>query len=142
MTANAETLAHFIDAVWNRGELDAIDRFVADTFTVAHDPGDPWDHQTLSPAELKDRVEQSRAPFPDQVFTVVHTVTEGDTVCIAWTWHATHVLEAAGFEPTGRTITMSGATLYFFEQGRITGHWQIADRLSVYQQLMANQAEG
>ena len=81
MSANADTLARFIDAVWNRGDLDAIDSFVADTYTVAHDPGDPWDHQTLSVAELKDRVEQSRAPFPDQVFTIVHTVLPSVTVC-------------------------------------------------------------
>ena len=36
----------------------------------------------------------------------------------------------------GKPITMSGATLYYFDdRGRITGHWQVADRLSIYQQL-------
>ena len=34
---------------------------------------------------------------------------------------------------------MSGITLYFFENDRISGHWQVADRLSVYQQLMESQ---
>ena len=34
---------------------------------------------------------------------------------------------------------MSGATAYGFDaEGRITGHWQITDRLGVYQQLLAN----
>jgi len=34
---------------------------------------------------------------------------------------------------------MSGATAYSFDaQDRLTGHWQIADRLGVFQQLQAN----
>jgi len=36
---------------------------------------------------------------------------------------------------------MSGVTLYFFEHDRISGHWQVADRLSVYQQLMESQIQ-
>ena len=43
-----------------------------------------------------------------------------------------------GFPATGRVIRMSGATAYFFDaEDRLTGHWQITDRLGVYQQLMA-----
>ena len=30
---------------------------------------------------------------------------------------------------------MSGATLYYIDNGRLTGHWQITDRLGVYTQL-------
>lgn len=30
---------------------------------------------------------------------------------------------------------MPGATVYYFENDRIAGHWQIVDRLSVFQQL-------
>ncbi len=36
----------------------------------------------------------------------------------------------------GRTIRMSGATAYTFDdEDRITGHWQVTDRLGVFQQL-------
>ena len=30
---------------------------------------------------------------------------------------------------------MSGLTIYYFDGARLSGHWQIVDRLSVYQQL-------
>ncbi|PLY01441.1 MAG: hypothetical protein C0622_07340 [Desulfuromonas sp.] len=30
---------------------------------------------------------------------------------------------------------VEGATVYYFAGDRITGHWQIADRLSIFQQL-------
>jgi hypothetical protein len=37
---------------------------------------------------------------------------------------------------------MTGATVYSFDRDdRITGHWQVIDRLGVYQQLRRN-AEG
>ncbi|MFZ1105849.1 MAG: ester cyclase [Hyphomicrobiaceae bacterium] len=36
----------------------------------------------------------------------------------------------------GKPMTMSGATVYYFDdRGRIIGHWQIVDRLGIYQQL-------
>ena len=46
------------------------------------------------------------------------------------------VLDLAGFPATGSPVTMSGATVYYFDAlNRICGHWQIVDRLGVYQQL-------
>jgi predicted ester cyclase len=30
---------------------------------------------------------------------------------------------------------MSGITVYSFEDGRLTGHWQVTDRLGVLMQL-------
>ena len=40
-------------------------------------------------------------------------------------------------------IRMSGATAYLFDDAdRLTGHWQICDRLGVYQQLQRNLAIG
>ena len=44
----------------------------------------------------------------------------------------------AGFPPTGRVLRMSGITIYYFDGGgRLTGHWQMVDRLGVFQQLAA-----
>jgi len=30
---------------------------------------------------------------------------------------------------------MTGLTIYMFDGTRLSGHWQVADRLSVFQQL-------
>ena len=58
---------------------------------------------------------------------------------MTWLWKGTHTEEILGFEASDKPIEMSGVTLYFFENDRISGHWQVADRLSVYQQLTENQ---
>ncbi len=132
-------LAEFLERVWNAGEIDACDRFIADAYTLHHDPGDPWDGRTLDLAAYKERLKMSRAPFPDQHFELQAMLEDGDAIAIAWLWSATHAADYPGFPATGRRITMSGATLYRFDTNdKLTGHWQITDRLTVYQQLQQN----
>jgi steroid delta-isomerase-like uncharacterized protein len=136
---NKEILASFIESVWNNGDIDAVESFLADEYTIHHDPGDPWDKQTLSVEEFKERMRKSRAPFPDQEFSIQGLVAEGELVSMTWLWKGTHKEAAFGFDATNKPIEMSGITVYSFENGQISGHWQVTDRLSVYQQLMENQ---
>src|SRR5262249_43046277 len=75
----------------------------------------------------------------DQRFTLVSMLEDGDAVAIAWTWAASHIGDIAGFAATGARLTMSGLTLYDFDdENRIRGHWQAVDRLGVYRQLPQN----
>ncbi len=133
--SNKEILAQFIEDVWNRERLDDLQRFVAQAYTVFHDPGDPWHGRSLDHAGFTERVMQSRAAAPDQKFTIQDMVGENDKVATAWKWQGTHLGQIAGIPPTGNAITMSGLTLYYFDQKKLVGHWQVADRLSVYQQV-------
>ncbi|PQA88646.1 ester cyclase [Hyphococcus luteus] len=135
---NSETLRRFIETVWNRGDLSNLGDFVGESYEIRHDPGDPWDGKTLTREGFAERVRVSRAPCPDQAFASVDMFDGGDRIAMTWTWRATHLGEIAGFAPTGKTIKMSGATVYFFKDGKICGHWQIADRLSVFRQLSAS----
>jgi steroid delta-isomerase-like uncharacterized protein len=132
---NKATLVAFLEDVWNAGNLDACATYLAARYTIHHDPGDPWHQQTLDLEGFRERLSLSRAPFPDQRFEVQHIVGDGDTLACAWKWSGTHLGQLAQFPPTGRRLVMSGITFYFFEDGRICGHWQVADRLGIYQQL-------
>lgn len=132
---NKELLSRFIEDVWNAGDIDACDKYIAPLYTIHHDPGDPWDQKQLDLAVYKERVRVSRAPFPDQRFSIHEILSEGNRVVIAWHWLATHQGDIPGFPATGKQIRMSGATVYYVEEGRFTGHWQITDRLGVYGQL-------
>ena len=135
---HTDTLRRFIEAVWNDGRAEAVHDFVAATYTIHRDPGDPWEGQALSPAELEERVRASRALAPDQRFEITEALEQGDRVCIAWDWDGTHLGEVGGIAPTGRRIAMTGLTIYYFDaDGRITGHRQCADRLGVWQQISA-----
>lgn len=136
-----QRLADFIRLVWDEGDAEAAGDYLAERYTIHHDPGDPWDGMTLDRAGFADRVLKSRAAFPDQRFAIQRLFADGDAVVMTWLWAATHRGDLPGFPATGRTIRMSGTTVYGFDaEDRITGHWQITDRLGVYQQLQRNAA--
>jgi predicted ester cyclase len=128
-------LRDFLDNVWSAGDVSDLSRFLAPTYTVRHDPGDPWQFQTLSQEGFKDRVVKSRAMAPDQTFHIASMVEEEECVAVSWTWTGTHKGDIPGIAVTDRPIKMSGLTIYDFTEGKLSGHWQIADRLSVYQQV-------
>ena len=135
VAANKDLLSRFITEVWSNGDIEACDRYIAAKYTIHHDPGDPWDKRELDLAGYKERVTLSRAPFPDQTFTIQELIGEGQKVVVSWLWSATHQGDIPGFPATGRRINMSGITVYSFEEGRLTGHWQVTDRLGVFMQL-------
>lgn len=135
MTDNAHTLVEFMNAVWNRGDVDAVDRYLADEYTIHSDPGDPWDGAVLTRAAFKGRLVTSRAPFPDLRFDLAEVIADGDRVAIAWSMRGTHTGPLGALPPTGRPIDVQGMTVYYFRDGRITGHRQVVDRLSVARQL-------
>ncbi len=129
-------LTRFMREVWSNGEAERCDTYLADTYTIHHDPGDPWDGQALDVEGFKTRVRLSRAPFPDQQFHVCEMIADENRVMVTWLWAATHTADHPSFPASGKPITMSGATVYYFDSAdKITGHWQIADRLGIYQQL-------
>lgn len=138
---NKELLSRFIQEVWNRGDIEAANKYVAPIYTIHHDPGDPWDHQVLDLAKYKERVRLSRAPFPEQRFFIHDLVAEGNRVVMTWDWVGTQKGNLPGFPATGKQIRTSGMTVYFVENGRFTGHWQVVDRLGVYTQLRQEQTK-
>ena len=136
--ANDRLLRSFIERIWNRGEVEAAPEFVATLYKVRHDPGDPWHGRDLDLAEFQERVRAGRAPFPDQRFVICELLAGEDQAFLSWTWTGTHLAAIGDFAATGKVVSTSGLTLYDFEGGRLRGHWQVVDRLGVFQQLMRN----
>ena len=134
-----EFLQSFLNEVWNGGDADAVDRYLAPEYTIFHDTGDPWEGRTLTPDQFKDRLVKSRSAAPDQVFHVQDMVEEGDRIAVTWLWKGTHLGDWPGLPATSKPISMSGVTVYHFTNDRLSGHWQIADRMAVYQQVMGGE---
>jgi predicted ester cyclase len=132
---NKELLTDSLREVWSGGNIEAANKYIASRYTIHHDPGDPWEERELDLEGFKERVRLSRAPFPDQCFEIRGIFADGDAVFVTWFSRGTHKGDLPGFPASGRQIKMSGATVYYFEGDRITGHWQVADRLGVFQQL-------
>ena len=89
MSDIAGVLVRFMHQVWNAGDVEAVDDFLADRYTIHDDPGDPWEGRTLSREEFKQRLVTSRAPFPDLHFEISDIVPHGDRVAIGWIMRGT-----------------------------------------------------
>lgn len=136
----SDRLRMFFEVVWNNGDITSARDFLTPAYEIHHDPGDPWAGKTLTIEGFEERARISRAPFPDQCFTILDMIEGEDRIAVTWTWRGTHEGGLPGARATGRSISMSGATIYFFQGDRICGHWQVVDRLSVMQQLSGMQA--
>lgn len=132
---NERVLRDFFDRVWNTGDASAVGDFVAPAYTIHSDPGDPWDGQTLDIGGFSNRLVTSRGPFPDLSFEIQDAVATDDRVAVSWIMSGTNTGPMGSLPPTGRPITVAGLTIYYFRDGKLTGHRQVVDRLAVVQQL-------
>ena len=132
---NQANLKRYIEEVWNNGNLTLIDELVSTTYVIHHDPGDPWEGQTLDHEELKKRVLYSRNAFPDLHFAINEFVPGENKVAISWFLTGTHKGDLARVPASGQKIKISGMTIYYFDDDKISGHWQVIDQLAFLAQV-------
>jgi hypothetical protein len=122
--SSTELVLGLLDEVWNRGNLEAAHEYVSDRYTIHHDPGDPGEGTTLDVSQYQDRVRKSRETILDQHFTV-HEIL-GDAGKAIVTWFCEGRLEAGAPNVSASSrLTLTGATVYYVQDGRLTGHWQV-----------------
>ena len=124
-----------MDVVWNKQELDQVDRFVHSKYTIHLDTVDPWEGKTLSHTEFKERLNYSFNSFPDMHFEITSAIEEENHVAVNWILTGTNLGPIGGYPPTKRVIKVNGMTIYHFTEGLISGHSQVFDRSAVAMQL-------
>jgi hypothetical protein len=93
----------FIQALFSRGELDAVEKYLAPEF-VDHNPtipGQSGDRESMRSAAIV-----FRAAFPDWHSTPEDLNASGDKVVERFTAAGTHRGELMRIAPTGQTITL------------------------------------
>ena len=124
-----------VEQVWNQGNVANLASLVAPAYRIHRDPGDLWEGKTLDLATFEKRLADTRQALPDLRYEVEDILTEGDKVVVRWRYRATHKGDLPRFKATGQSVNVSGLTIYQLEDGKITGHWQEADRFSMMVQL-------
>jgi steroid delta-isomerase-like uncharacterized protein len=131
---NKQVVDEFIQALFTRGELDAVERYLSDDF-VNHDPtfpDQPGDRESMRAASAV-----IRAAFPDWRSDIEDLIACGDKVVERFTASGTHEGEIMGIAPTGRTVTLPGINIFRLQDGRIAERWGKLDMLGFMQQLGA-----
>jgi steroid delta-isomerase-like uncharacterized protein len=128
---NKNTVTSFIQALFTKGDLGAVDDYLAEDF-VDHDPpiGVPAGRDGIRQAAV-----MFRAAFPDWHSDLGFYVAEGDLVTEYFTASGTQQGEIFGVPASGRTVTLAGINILRVRDGRITERWGRLDELGLMRQL-------
>jgi steroid delta-isomerase-like uncharacterized protein len=132
MSSELKSLAReYIERVWNRKELDALDELASPDYRRHLGPGQP----ALGREAQKERLRGLLQAMPDTMFEIEDLIAEGDRVVFRVTVRATHQGEMFGVAPTGRALAFSAIDILRFERGKVVEHWGFGDSASLLRQL-------
>jgi steroid delta-isomerase-like uncharacterized protein len=128
---NKNTVASFIQALFTKGDLGAVDEYLVEDF-VDHDPpmGGPANREGMRQAAA-----MFRAAFPDWHSDLGFLVAEGDLVTEYFTASGTQQGEIFSVPASGRTAILPGINVFRVRDGRITERWGRLDELGLMRQL-------
>ncbi len=129
---NKTIVREFIQALFTKGTLDAVDDYLAEGF-VNNDPpfGASADREGMRSAGAL-----FRSVFPDWHTDLHLLVAEGDIVVERFTATGTHTgAPIMGVAPSGATVTLPGINIFRLRDGRIVERWGRLDDLGFRRQL-------
>jgi steroid delta-isomerase-like uncharacterized protein len=128
---NKNTVIEFVEALFTKGDLAAVDEYLAEEF-VNHDPpiGLTADREGMRTAGA-----MFRTAFPDWHSDMGILVGEDDLVVEPFSASGTQHGEIFGVPPSGRTVTLPGINIWRVRGGRIVERWGRLDELGLLRQL-------
>jgi steroid delta-isomerase-like uncharacterized protein len=128
---NKATVRDFIDGLFTKGDLGAVDTYLAEDF-INHDPpfGVSADREGMRAAGA-----MTRAACPDWHSDLHQLVAEDDLVVERFTAGGTQRGELMGVAPTDRTVSLPGINIFRVRDGLIVERWGRLDELGLLRQL-------
>ena len=127
-----ELLDRHTEEVWNQGNLDAVEKYIAESYTE-HDPS--IHEQLRGPEAYKRNVESFLSAFPDLEVTIEDSIVEGDKIAMRQRFCGTHTGTFEGIEPTGEEIESTSFLICRIEDDKIAETWVETDMLGLLEQL-------
>jgi steroid delta-isomerase-like uncharacterized protein len=129
--SNKTVVTDFIDGLFTKGDLGAVDTYLAEDF-INNDPpfGVTTDREGMRAAAA-----MMRAAFPDWHSDQHALIAEGDLVVERFTASGTHRGEVLGVPPSGNTVSLPGINIFRVRDGLIVERWGRLDELGLLRQL-------
>ena len=126
---NKKLTRRLLEEPYSTSNMDELDEFYAPSYQ----------HKQIGGlAELKQVNREIRTAFPDGHITFEEMIAEDDKVVTRWTWRGTHTGEFQGVAPTGKAVTINGATFHRFVDGKLADDGDIMDVPDVRQYLLSS----
>lgn len=129
---NKDLVDAFIQELFTKGDLDAVDRYLHPGY-VDHDPPTPG---APTREGMREAAALFRQALPDWHSDLLQIVAEGDTVVERFRASGTHTGgPLMGVPATGRTLVLDGINVFRIVDGRIVERWGRLDELGLLRQL-------
>ena len=133
ITDNNKTIARrLINEFWNRGKMELAEELAAPNFERIELFSD---NVGRGPEGLRAAAHIWRGAFPDVHLTLNELLAEDDKIACQWTFTGTHKGELNGTPATGKTVSITGLSILYLEDGRMTKEIIATDLLTLMKQL-------
>jgi len=130
LTERNKTVARRVfEEVFTQGKFEAVDELYAPDF-VNHGL-----HRDVGLQEDREATRGWRTAFPNLEMKAEKLIAEGDLVSVLWIAHGTNTGTGKGLSATGKSIEVSGITIWRIVDGRIKEEWSSFDELGILRQL-------
>jgi predicted ester cyclase len=133
LTANKEIVRRWIDEVFNRQDMLAIDKLKVSSY-LDWTPF-PTQRLELPVSGLKESLPKFLSSYPDLEFTANEMLAEGDFVVCLGHWQATHQEEYMGVTPTNRLVGGERLDIFRIVDDKMAEHWGCGNELAFLQLL-------
>jgi predicted ester cyclase len=127
---NKEIIQRYFEGRANRGDTAVADELIETNVGLINLPA-----VVHGLKEDINGMTRFRAAFPDLRYTTEDLIAAGDKVVFHWTLRATHSGEYQGRPPTGKTIMVTGTSIFRIANAKIREITVNMDRLGMAQQL-------
>jgi steroid delta-isomerase-like uncharacterized protein len=128
---NAALVKRFFEEVWNKGNLDRVDDFLAQNY----EDHNPFPGELPGRTGYKANVSMFHSAFPDFQFTLDQVLAEESRLAIRMTGRGTHKGNFMGIPPTGKQVSFVTMTFIHIQDGKVAERWGITDMPGLMQQL-------
>jgi steroid delta-isomerase-like uncharacterized protein len=115
---------------WNKVDIETLKEIYSPDW-VWHFAGE----ETLSLEDLIEDLKWETTGYPDRTYSIEDLISKGDKVVSRYVYRGTHEGDREGFPATGKKVEMEGIIIDRIENGEIVESWDVADLLSLYEQL-------
>jgi len=127
----ARTLVELYYAMWNAKDFSQADTLLDPDIRFRGSLG----IEANGLEGFKDYAAMITAAFPSLYHAVEITVVENEKAAVYVTYTGKHEGEIFGYAPTGKRISYSGASFFYFRDGRIASVHVLGDLNALHDQL-------
>lgn len=130
--ANKALVRRFIEEIFVKGNVAAVDELVADDFVPY-----TWPHTGDGKHDVKQAMARVAKGLSDPEFVIEDEIAEGDRVVVRVHASATQSGEFMRMPASGKRYSIEEIHIFRLREGKVIAHWHQFDQMGLMQQLGA-----